>query len=58
MDKVEEAIKEYRKKFKSSFPLSAFKSYEPDDLVELINRCIFENKDVYDIGILNLNDMH
>lgn len=53
---VEEAIKLYDETFEDTFPTIPLLMDIPDDeVIEMINKCIAEGKDVYDMGYLSLD---
>lgn len=58
MDKLDEALNLYEVTFDDSFPMSSMITKPPDEVIEIINRCVSEKKDVYDIGYLSLNDIY
>lgn len=55
MKELDEALELYEKAFDDSFPMFSMMTTEPSEVVEIINRCIAEKKDVYDLGYLSLN---
>lgn len=55
MKELDEALEVYEKAFDDSFPMFSMMTTEPSEVVEIINRCIAEKKDVYDLGYLSLN---
>jgi hypothetical protein len=56
MEKLDKALKKYEKFFDDSFPMFSMMSKPPDDVVEIIENCIENKKDVYDMGYLSLDD--
>lgn len=56
MSKLDEALKSYEKKFDDSFPTVPLLLHGSDEeVIEIINKCIAEGKDVYDMGYLSLD---
>ncbi|MEG2322808.1 MAG: hypothetical protein RSB80_00460 [Anaerovoracaceae bacterium] len=50
------ALELYEKAFDDSFPTIPLLMENSDEkVVEIINKCISENKDVYDMGYLSLD---
>lgn len=56
MTELDTARKLYEKKFDDSFPMIPMIGTAPDEIVKIIHKCISENKDVYDMGYLSLDD--
>ena len=53
---VEEAIKLYDETFEDTFPTIPLLMDIPDDeVIEMINKCVAEGKDVYEMGYLSLD---
>ena len=53
---VEEAAKLYDETFEDAFPTMPFLRDMPDDeVIEMINKCVAEGKDVYEMGYLSLD---
>ncbi|MEG1085216.1 MAG: hypothetical protein RSD88_02720 [Anaerovoracaceae bacterium] len=56
MNKLDTALELYDKTFDGSFPTIPLLMENSDEkVVEIINKCISENKDVYDMGYLSLD---
>ena len=56
MTELDTALKLYEKTFDDSFPTIPLLMDNSDEkVVEIINKCISENKDVYDMGYLTLD---
>lgn len=56
MKKLNEALNLYEKTFDDSFPTIPLLMHNSDEkVIEIINNCIKENKDVYDMGYLSLD---
>lgn len=50
-------MEEYEKKFGDSFPtMPLMYGKTKEEMIEIIDRCIRENKDVYELGILSLDE--
>jgi len=56
LEKLNDALECYEKAFDDSFPMFSLRGTPPDEIVEIIRKCILEKKDVYDIGYLSLNE--
>lgn len=56
-EKLQKALERYKKKFNDDFPTIPFDSREDEEIVDIIDECIEENKDVYDLGYLSLDDI-
>ena len=56
-EKLQKALERYEKKFNDSFPTIPFSSREDEEIIDIIDECIEENKDVYDLGYLSLDDI-
>lgn len=56
MDKLNDALMRYEKTFDDSFPMFSMRGASPDEVLEIISKCISEKKDVYDMGYLSLNE--
>lgn len=56
MDKMNEALELYEKTFDDSFPTIPMSGKSPDEIIEIINKCVSEKKDVYDMGYLSLDN--
>lgn len=56
MTELDAALKLYEQIFDDSFPTIPLLMDNSDEkVVEIINKCISENKDVYDMGYLSLD---
>lgn len=51
-----EAIEAYNKKFKDGFPTIPLLSRPQKEVIEIVESCIKNNKDVYEMGYLKLDD--
>lgn len=56
-EKLQKALERYKKKFNDDFPTIPFDSWEDAEIIDIIDECIEENKDVYDLGYLSLDDI-
>lgn len=55
MNELDKALELYEQTFDDSFPMFSMMTKPPDEVVEIINKCVSEKKDVYDMGYLSLN---
>lgn len=56
MGKIDKALELYEKTFDDSFPTIPLLIENSDEkVIEIINNCISENKDVYDMGYVSLD---
>lgn len=56
-EKLQKALERYKEKFNDDFPTIPFESQEDEEIIGIIDECIEENKDVYDLGYLSLDDI-
>ena len=57
-NKLQKMYDEYKKKFNDDFPtIPLAVSLEDKEIIEIIENCISQNKDVYELGYLELNDV-
>lgn len=56
-EKLQKALEMYKEKFNDDFPTIPFESQEDEEIIDIIDECIEENKDVYDLGYLSLDDI-
>lgn len=56
-EKLQKALERYKKKFNDDFPTIPFDSREDGEIIDIIDECIEESKDVYDLGYLSLDDI-
>ena len=54
---LQKALEAYKKAFNDDFPTIPFESQEDEEIIDIIDECIEENKDVYDLGYLSLDDI-
>ncbi len=51
-EKLLTAMKLYESTFGDGFPLMCFSDKSPEKAVQIINECVEQKKDVYDLGYL------
>lgn len=51
-----EAVKAYNEKFEDAFPSIPLLSRPEKEVIEIVESCINNNKDVYEMGYLKLDD--
>ncbi|MDR1773337.1 MAG: hypothetical protein LBR30_00450 [Clostridioides sp.] len=57
MKEIDTALDLYYEIFDDSFPSIPLRwTYSDEEVIEIIKKCIAENKDVYDMGYLTLDD--
>ena len=56
MNELDEALELYEQTFDDSFPMFPMMGEPPDKVIDIINKCVSEKKDVYDMGFLSLKD--
>lgn len=56
-EKLQKELERYKKKFNDDFPTIPFDSLEDEEIIDIIDECIEENKNVYDLGYLSLDDI-
>jgi hypothetical protein len=56
MDKLDKALENYEKTFDDSFPMFTMMSKPPDEVIDIIEKCVSNRKNVYDMGYLSLDD--
>ena len=56
MNELDKALELYEQTFDDSFPMFSMMTKPPDEVVDIINKCVSAKKDVYDMGYLSLND--
>ena len=53
-EELQRAYEHYEKLFNSTFPtIPLAETREDNEIIDIINECIEENKDVYDLGYLS-----
>lgn len=59
MDKeLDIALDKYYEKFKDSFPTFPLRKLTPEEIINIINECIDKNKNVYELGYLNVESIY
>ena len=53
MDELDKALELYEQIFDDLFPMSPMMSKPPDEVIDIIKKCVSEKKDVYDMGYLD-----
>ena len=57
-EKLQKAYELYKTTFNDDFPtIPLAESLTDTEIIEMINECVEENKDVYDLGYLQLDDI-
>lgn len=57
-EKLKKAYEKYKKKFNDDFPtIPLAESMSEEEIMAMIDECISNNKDVYDMGYLSLDDI-
>lgn len=52
MEELKMKMDEYESLFNDSFPTFCFMHLSPEGMIEVIDRCLNAEKDVYEMGIL------
>ena len=52
------ALDRYYDTFNDSLPTIPMCGHEEEEMIEIINKCISEKKDVYDLGYLSLEEIY
>ncbi len=55
MDELDKALKLYEQTFCEAFPMFPMRTTPTNEVVDIINKCVDNNKDVYDMGYLSLD---
>ena len=58
MTEFEKLNQDYLEMFDDSFPTFPFMGESEENIIKIIKRCLKEGKDVYDLGILNLDVLY
>lgn len=58
MDKLDKALSLYERTFDDLFPMASMITKSPDEVIKIINKCVSEKKDIYDMGYLSLDDIY
>lgn len=56
MDKLEKKMQEYEELFGDSFPSFNFMHLDPEGIIKIIDDCLEEGKDVYELGYIDDDD--
>lgn len=57
-EKLKKAYEKYKKKFNDDFPtIPLAESMSEEEIMAMIDECISNNKDVYDMGYLSSDDI-
>lgn len=57
-EKLNDAYRKYKENFNDDFPtIPLAETMEDDEIIEMIEECIEEKKDVYELGYLSLDDI-
>ncbi len=57
MKAFDKALLLYEEKFNDIFPMFSMQCTPENEVIDIINKCIKNNKDVYDMGYLTLEDV-
>lgn len=57
-DKLLQALDLYEKAFGDSFPTIPMSGRTEEEIIDMINKCVSEKKDVYDMGYLDLEKVY
>lgn len=57
-EQVLNALNRYYDTFDDSFPMAAMSGYAESEVIEIIDKCIVEKKDVYDLGYLSADEIY
>ena len=57
-DDIDKLQDKYHDKFDDSFPTAPFMGKTLDEIADMINKCLSENKDAYEIGFLSEEDIY
>lgn len=55
MKNLDEVLNAYEETFDDSFPMFPMMGTPPNKIIDMINECISQKKDVYDMGYLSLD---
>lgn len=58
MKELDKFLKLYEYTFDDSFPMFAMQCTPQDKVIDIINECVKNDKDVYDMGYLDINDTY
>lgn len=57
-EKLQGALDAYEKKFDDGFPMFQMSSEPPERIIEIIDECIKQKKDVYALGYLSEDSIY
>lgn len=57
-DKLLQALEQYEQVFDDSFPTIPMSGHTEEEMIDMINKCISEKKDAYDMGYLDIDAMY
>ena len=57
-DKLLQALDLYEKAFDDSFPTIPMSGRTEEEIIDMINKCVSEKKDVYDMGYLEMEKVY
>lgn len=55
MKELIKALEKYEEMFEDGFPTFSMSGLEEGEMLKIINKCITEGKDVYELGYLSLD---
>lgn len=56
MDELDKALELYEQIFDDSFPMFPMMGKPPNEVIDIIKKCVSEKIDVYNMGYLSLDD--
>lgn len=57
-DKLLQALELYENTFDDSFPTIPMNGRTEEEMIDMINKCVSEKKDVYDMGYLDIEAVY
>lgn len=57
-EQILNALNRYYDTFDDSFPMAAMSGHEESEVIEIIDKCIAEKKDVYDLDYLSADGIY
>lgn len=57
-EQILKALDRYYNAFDDSFPMAAMSGVGENDVIEMIDKCIAQRKDVYDLGYLSVDEIY
>ncbi len=58
MDELDKASEAYEQIFGEYFPTFPMRTRPPNEIIDIINKCISAKKDVYEMGYLSLDTIY